>query len=434
MKNAAAKVRDAYLLNARNVLPAPVTGYVAQRAVQVGQRVSPGTPLMAIVPLDGVWVDANFKEPQLQHMRIGQPVTLTADVYGGKVMYHGHVVGFGAGTGAAFAVLPAQNATGNWIKVVQRVPVRIALDPKELEAHPLRIGLSMEVDVDTRTSLRRALASCRATGARLRHRRRSAGNAAAMRTSRRSSQVTAAATHARWRKARRSRTNPPRRRAGTATCRTRPQATTNASRRWRHLRRHLPAMANQRRKVAPSASHPPLKGGVLVLGTVAVALATFMNVLDSSIANVAIPTISGDLGVSVDEGTWVITLFAAANAIAIPLTGWLTQRVGQVKLFVRRDPAVRARSWLCGIAPTLESLLVARVIARRGGRAADSAVASASAVELPEGRSRARAGAVGDDHDRRPVAGPLLGGWITDNYSWSWIFYINMPVGLFAAA
>ncbi|MCX4150245.1 HlyD family efflux transporter periplasmic adaptor subunit [Paraburkholderia madseniana] len=147
---AASKVRDAYLNYARNTLPAPVTGYVARRSVQVGQRVAPGTPLMAIVPLDGVWVDANFKEGQLKHMRIGQPVTLTADVYGSSVKYHGHVVGFSAGTGAAFAVLPAQNATGNWIKVVQRLPARIQLDQNELNAHPLRIGLSMQVDVETR--------------------------------------------------------------------------------------------------------------------------------------------------------------------------------------------------------------------------------------------------------------------------------------------
>ena len=144
---AAAKVRDAYLANARNTLPAPVTGYVAKRSVQVGQRVSPGNPLMAIVPLNGVWVDANFKEVQLKHMRIGQPVELTADVYGSSVVFHGKVVGFSAGTGSAFSLLPAQNATGNWIKVVQRLPVRIQLDPQELEKHPLRIGLSMNVDV-----------------------------------------------------------------------------------------------------------------------------------------------------------------------------------------------------------------------------------------------------------------------------------------------
>jgi membrane fusion protein (multidrug efflux system) len=146
---AAARVHDAYLDVARTALPAPVSGYVAKRAVQLGQRVAPGAPLMAIVPLDRVWVDANFKEPQLATMRIGQPVTLHADLYGGKVEYHGKVAGFGAGTGSAFALLPAQNATGNWIKIVQRVPVRIALDPDELTAHPLQIGLSMQVEVDT---------------------------------------------------------------------------------------------------------------------------------------------------------------------------------------------------------------------------------------------------------------------------------------------
>ncbi|MBS0321169.1 MAG: efflux RND transporter periplasmic adaptor subunit [Proteobacteria bacterium] len=147
--NAAAKVREAYLEFARTTLPAPVSGYVAKRAVQLGQRVSPGAPLMAIVPLDQVWVDANFKEPQLAGMRVGQPVTLTADLYGSKVVYHGRVQGFGAGTGAAFSLLPAQNATGNWIKIVQRVPVRVTLDPKELDAHPLQVGLSMQAEVDT---------------------------------------------------------------------------------------------------------------------------------------------------------------------------------------------------------------------------------------------------------------------------------------------
>jgi len=146
----AARVRDAYLAYSRTTLPAPVTGYIAQRTVQVGQRVSPGTPLMSVVPLDQVWVDANFKEWQLRHIRIGQPVELTADVYGARVVYHGKVVGFTPGTGSALALLPAQNATGNWIKVVQRLPVRIEIPPAELEKHPLRVGLSMVVDVDVK--------------------------------------------------------------------------------------------------------------------------------------------------------------------------------------------------------------------------------------------------------------------------------------------
>ena len=145
---AAAKVREAYLASQRTALPAPVDGYVARRTVQLGQRVAAGTPLMSIIPLSQVWVDANFKEVQLRHIRIGQPVKLTADVYGKKVEFKGTIAGLGMGTGAAFALLPAQNATGNWIKVVQRVPVRVALDAAQIAQNPLRVGLSMEATVD----------------------------------------------------------------------------------------------------------------------------------------------------------------------------------------------------------------------------------------------------------------------------------------------
>ena len=145
---AASRVREAYLALQRVTLRSPVDGYVAKRSVQLGQRVQAGAPMMSVVTLDQAWVDANFKESQLQRLRMGQPATLTADVYGRKVVYHGTVVGLGAGTGAAFSLLPAQNATGNWIKVVQRVPVRVALKPEEVKAHPLRVGLSMQVEVD----------------------------------------------------------------------------------------------------------------------------------------------------------------------------------------------------------------------------------------------------------------------------------------------
>ena len=145
---AAAKVREAFLASQRTALMAPVDGYVAKRTVQLGQRVAAGTPTMSVIPLKQVWVDANFKEVQLRSIRIGQPATLVADVYGKKVPYTGTVTGLGVGTGAAFSLLPAQNATGNWIKVVQRVPVRIVLDEKQLAEHPLRIGLSMDAEVD----------------------------------------------------------------------------------------------------------------------------------------------------------------------------------------------------------------------------------------------------------------------------------------------
>ena len=147
VEQAAARVRTALLDARRTTLPAPVSGVVAQRSVQVGQRVAPGNPLMAIVPLDQMWVQANFKEGQLADIRVGQAARVVADANG--FAYHGKVAGFGAGTGAAFALLPAQNATGNWIKVVQRLPVRIALDATEIQKHPLAIGLSMDVTVDT---------------------------------------------------------------------------------------------------------------------------------------------------------------------------------------------------------------------------------------------------------------------------------------------
>lgn len=146
--SAAAAVRNAALALHRTDLISPVTGVIAKRSVQVGQRVAAGTPLLAVVPLDDVWIDANFKEVQLERMRAGQPVTVHTDLYGRHVTYHGHVVGIAAGSGNVFALLPAQNASGNWIKIVQRVPVRILLDAEELKAHPLRVGLSTAVNVD----------------------------------------------------------------------------------------------------------------------------------------------------------------------------------------------------------------------------------------------------------------------------------------------
>ncbi|WP_223449327.1 MULTISPECIES: efflux RND transporter periplasmic adaptor subunit [unclassified Pseudomonas] len=148
--SAAAQLRQAYLNHSRSTLIAPVTGYVAKRSVQLGQRVQPGTALMAVIPLDQLWIDANFKETQLRDMRIGQPVDIQADLYGSDVKFSGTIDSLGAGTGSAFALLPAQNATGNWIKIVQRVPVRIHINAEELAKHPLRVGLSTQVDVNLR--------------------------------------------------------------------------------------------------------------------------------------------------------------------------------------------------------------------------------------------------------------------------------------------
>jgi DHA2 family multidrug resistance protein len=183
-----------------------------------------------------------------------------------------------------------------------------------------------------------------------------------------------------------------------------------------------------------SAAPAPLTGFRFALGAFTVALATFMNVLDSSIANVAIPTLSGDLGVSVDEGTWVITVFSAANAVSIPLTGWLTQRIGQVRLFVGAILLFVISSALCGLAPSLPVLLAARVLQ---GVAAGPLIPLSQALLLttfPKDKGGSALSLWAMTATVGPIAGPALGGWITDRYSWSWIFYINVPVGLFAAA
>jgi len=158
---AASQVRQAYLNLQRTAIVAPVSGYVAKRQVQLGQRVQPGVNLMTIVPLEQLWIEANFKETQLAKMRIGQPVKVHADLYGGDVEYDGKVVALGMGTGSAFSLLPAQNASGNWIKIVQRVPVRIEVEPKQLAEHPLRLGLSTSVDVTVRDQDGAVLAAAR---------------------------------------------------------------------------------------------------------------------------------------------------------------------------------------------------------------------------------------------------------------------------------
>ncbi|WP_419210435.1 multidrug efflux MFS transporter periplasmic adaptor subunit EmrA [Providencia manganoxydans] len=149
VEQAATEVRNAWLALQRTKIVSPVDGYVSRRSVQVGSQITTATPLMAIVPSQGMWIDANFKETQLADMRIGQPAKVTTDFYGKDIVFNGTVVGLDMGTGSAFSLLPAQNATGNWIKVVQRLPVRVALEPTQLEQYPLRLGLSTEVTVDT---------------------------------------------------------------------------------------------------------------------------------------------------------------------------------------------------------------------------------------------------------------------------------------------
>ncbi|PTB21976.1 MFS transporter [Trinickia symbiotica] len=180
-------------------------------------------------------------------------------------------------------------------------------------------------------------------------------------------------------------------------------------------------------------THPPLSGAQLAIGTVAVSLAVFMNVLDTSIANVSIPTISGDLGVSSDQGTWVITSFAVANAISVPLTGWLTDRIGQVRLFLASIVLFVVSSWMCGLSPTLPFLLVSRVIQ---GAVAGPMIPLSQTLLLasyPRAKAPLALSMWSMTTLIAPVAGPILGGWISDNISWPWIFYVNIPVGVVAA-
>ena len=186
---------------------------------------------------------------------------------------------------------------------------------------------------------------------------------------------------------------------------------------------------------APSrpAAFPPLQGSQRALGTLALSLATFMNVLDTSIANVSIPAIAGDLGVSPNQGTWVITSFAVANAIAVPLTGWLTQRFGQVRLFTASVLLFVIASWLCGLAPSIEALIAFRVLQ---GAVAGPLIPLSQTLLLasyPQAMAGTAMALWAMTTLVAPVIGPLLGGWITDNMTWPWIFYINVPVGLFAA-
>ena len=196
----------------------------------------------------------------------------------------------------------------------------------------------------------------------------------------------------------------------------------------------LPAPAPAPAPAAPYAPPPPLTGTALVLGTISLSLATFMNVLDSSIANVSLPAIAGDLGVSPSQGTWVITSFGVANAISVPLTGWLTQRFGAVRLFITSVLLFVLASWLCGFAPSLEALVGFRIFQ---GLVAGPMIPLSQTLLLSS-YPRAKAGTAlalwGVTTLVAPVVGPLLGGWITDNVAWPWIFYINIPVGLVAAA
>ncbi len=390
---AAAKLRNAALALHRTRIMAPIDGEVARRNVKVGQRVEAGTPLMAVVPLEDVWIDANFKEVQLQRMRVGQPVTVTTDIYGGKVSYHGKVAGLSAGSGNAFALLPPQNATGNWIKIVQRVPVRILLDPRELKANPLRIGLSTTVYIDVSDS----------SGAQI------AGKVRNQPFPSEPSDAADPAVDALIAKI----------------------IAENGGAAEICLRR-----SQDRPMSGPAQADdlPPLKGGALALTAIALALGTFMQVLDSSIANVSIPTIAGNLGVSPDQGTWVITSFAVSNGISVPVSAFLMQRFGVVRTFVISVILFTLASLLCGISWSLGSLVFFRVVQGAvSGPMIPGSQALLIAIFPPQKRGTALA-IWSMTTLIAPICGPIFGGYISDNFTWPWIFLINLPVGIVCAA
>ena len=407
VQRAAAQLRAAYLDHARTELPAPITGYVAKRSVQIGQRVAAGTPLLSIVPLDSLWVDANFKEVQIAHMRIGQPVTLHAD----SVRLRRRLSRQGGGSGGRHR-LGLCAAAG-----------------AECERQ-----LDQDRTADSGPHLARSEGTGHASAA---HRPVDAGQGE-YRTHRRQF------ADRQRRAARRSRLSNRRVRGRRAPGRRpdRPHHCRECGTRQavRAIRTALaPTPATQRTGLfsmsatPPPAALPPLHGPQLVLGTLVLSLAVFMNVLDTSIANVSIPAIAGDLGVSPQQGTWVITSFAVANAISVPLTGWLTQRIGQVRLFVGAILLFVLASALCGMAPSIEFLIAARVLQ---GAVAGPMIPLSQTLLLasyPPAKSGMALAFWGMTTLVAPIIGPLLGGWISDNYSWPWIFYINIPIGMLAA-
>jgi MFS family permease len=383
--------------------------------VQVGQRVAAGTPLMSVVPLDQVWVEANFKEVQLRRMRIGQPVTLSADLYGSKVEYRGRVAGLGAGTGAAFALLPAQNATGNWIKVVQRVPVRIALDPKELAAHPLRVGLSMEATVDAADGgaprwprPRRAPAAA----PQVFEPRRAADAASRASSPQPRRRAPAAGPRGAPRRAKLAVPRRPHVSAEPPATRRRPRP-----RRRRRPRRRLRAAAGQRAR----AGHA---------GAVAGHVHERARLVDRQRVDPGHRRRHGRQPGAGHLGHHLVRRGqrhrGAADRLADAALRPGAAVHASVLLFV-------LASWLCGLAPNIEMLIFFRVLQ---GLVAGPMIPLSQTLLLasyPPALAGLAMAMWGMTTLVAPVVGPLLGGWITDNISWPWIFYINVPVGLFAA-
>ena len=346
---------------------AEIDGVVTRRNVNPGNNVVAGQSLMAVRSITEIWIDANFKETQLRNLRIGQPVSIDVDMYGRHEEFTGRISGFTMGTGSTLALLPPQNATGNFVKVVQRLPVRIDLIDYDPQKTPLFIGLS----------------------------------------------VNAACPYPRG--ADRSE-----------------QRNVSAGGNGRHDAGELSPGANRERRRTESAACPTSSSPWLV--AIAVVIPTFMEVLDTTIANVALRYIAGGLSAPANDSEWVITSYLAANAIILPISGWLALRLGRRNYFLGSIAVFTLASALCGMATSLGVLIAARVLQ---GLAGGGLQPSSQAVLLdafpPEKQGQAMT-IFAVAALLAPVFGPTLGGYITDNYGWRWIFYLNVPVGLLALA
>ena len=350
---------------------AEIDGVVTRRNVNPGNDVQVGQSLMAIRSLDEIWVDANFKETQLRDLRIGQSVDLYVDMYGDRQVFNGRIAGFTMGTGSTLALLPAQNATGNFVKIVQRLPVRIELEglrPGQKAPVPRHLGCSLRLSRQAAGRTR-----CRQVSPRLR---------------------AAVAGH-------------------------------------RFSREPLGRRQMSEAVLSPARSRA---GGSPWVVAAAVVVPTFMEVLDTTITLVALRYIAGGLSATVNDGEWVITSYLAANAIILPITGWLSAHLGRRNYFLLSIAVFTLASALCGMATSLGQLIAFRVVQGLAGGGLQPSSQGVLLDAFPREKQGIAMTLFGFAALLAPIVGPTLGGWITDSYSWRWVFFINVPVGLAALA
>ena len=353
---------------------AEIDGVVTRRNVNPGDNVQVGQGLMAVRSLDEIWVDANFKETQLGDLRIGQPVDLYVDMYGDKHVFKGRISGFTNGTGSTLALLPAQNATGNFVKVVQRLPVRIDIENYDPDKRPLFVGTSVTPYVYFNKP---------ATGP----------DAGRLLQTSMPGPSTGGSTKA-----------PPAADAG--------EAMTAAT------------LAPPRAAVQPN----PWLVAVIVV------IPAFMEVLDTTIVLVALRYIAGGLSAAADDAEWVITSYLAANAFILPITGWLSAHLGRRNYFLASIAVFTLSSLMCGLAGSLSQLILFRAIQGLAGGGLQPGSQGILLDAFPREKQGVAMTLFGFAVLIAPIVGPTLGGWITDTYNWRWCFLINVPVGIAAFA